>query len=206
MEQIKKYFPNLDEQQLERFARLEELYNHWNEKINVVSRKDIEQLYTRHVLHSLAIAKIIDFKPDTQIFDVGTGGGFPGIPLAIMFPEANFLLIDSIAKKIKVVEEVKNSLGLKNVKTQAVRTDAITQKFDFVLGRAITNFPKFLNFVKKNIKKNGFNDISNGIIYLKGGDFDDEIKIYGKKIKVYEISNYFDNPFFETKKIVYYSK
>jgi len=205
MEQIKRYFPNLDDQQIERFARLEELYNHWNEKINVVSRKDIDQLYTRHVLHSLSIAKIVDFKPDTQIFDVGTGGGFPGIPLAILFPEVNFLLIDSIAKKIKVVEEIKNSLGLENVTAQAIRTDNITQKFDFILGRAISNFPKFLDFVEKNIKKKGFNEIKNGIIYLKGGDFDDEINIYGKKIKVYEISNYFDDPFFETKKIVYYS-
>ncbi len=205
MEQIKKYFPNLNEQQIERFTQLEELYNHWNEKINVVSRKDIDQLYTRHVLHSLSIAKIVDFKPNTQIFDVGTGGGFPGIPLAIMFPEVNFLLIDSIAKKIKVVEEIKNSLGLENVTAQAIRTDNITQKFDFILGRAISNFPKFLDFVKKNMKKNGFNEIKNGIIYLKGGDFDDEIKIYGKKIKVYEISNYFEDSFFETKKIVYYS-
>ncbi len=204
MEQIIKYFPNLDQQQLDKFARLEELYNYWNEKINVVSRKDIEHLYTHHVLHSLAIAKLVDFKPNTQIFDVGTGGGFPGIPLAIMFPEVNFFLIDSTAKKIKVVDEVKNSLDLKNVTSQAVRSDSIKTKFDFILGRAITNFPKFLASVNKNIKKEGFNDIQNGIIYLKGGDFDEEIKNFRKKIKIHEISDFFDNPFFETKKIVYY--
>ncbi len=206
MKQILKYFPDLTQLQIEKYARLQELYFYWNEKINVISRKDIEHLYTRHVLHSLAIAKVINFKANTTILDVGTGGGFPGIPLAIMFENVNFLLIDSIRKKIKVVNEIKEALNLINVNTLAVRTDKINDKFDFVLGRAITNFPKFLNFVKNNIKKENNNDINNGIIYLKGGNFEDEISVYKKKITVFEISNFFENEFFETKKVIYYQK
>ena len=175
-----------------------------NKKVNVISRNDIQHLYIRHVLHSLSIAKIINFKPKTKILDVGTGGGFPGIPLAILFPKTEFLLIDSIAKKIKAVKSIIKSLELDNVTSKQIRSNELKQKYDFVTGRAITNFPKFLASVNHNIKTQSFNELQNGIIYLKGGDFNDEIKQFKKNITVYQIKDFFDEPFFDTKKIIYY--
>lgn len=203
MEIIKKYFPNLTEEQNQKFSRLKELYAFWNEQINVISRKDMDSLYEHHVLHSLAIAKVIQFTPGTKIMDVGTGGGFPGIPLAILFPECNFYLIDSIGKKIKVVTEVANALELGNVKADHVRVQQITGRFDFIVSRAVTAFPKFVNMVKKNSKTKDQNSLPNGIIYLKGGDFEDEISGYGSRISLYECSDYFKEEFFETKKVVH---
>lgn len=203
MDIIIKYFPNLTERQIEQFAQLKELYTFWNEQINVISRKDIDALYEKHVLHSLAIAKIINFKPGTTILDVGTGGGFPGIPLAIMFPETSFLLVDSIGKKIKVVNEVAQALNLTNVQVEQARVEKLKLKFDFIVSRAVTNFPAFLNLVKNKLSKNQKNALPNGIIYLKGGDFDDEIEKYKKIVSVHDISDYFEEEFFETKKIIY---
>ncbi|WP_320017823.1 16S rRNA (guanine(527)-N(7))-methyltransferase RsmG [Labilibaculum manganireducens] len=203
MEIIKKYFPNLTKEQEQKFFRLKELYTFWNEQINVISRKDMDSLYEHHVLHSLAIAKVIQFTPGTKIMDVGTGGGFPGIPLAILFPECSFYLIDSIGKKIKVVTEVANALNLENVKSEHIRVQQVKDKFDFIVSRAVTAFPKFVNMVLKNSKVKDQNSLPNGIIYLKGGDFDDEISEYGSRISVYECSNYFSEEFFETKKIVH---
>ena len=203
MDIIKKYFPALTAKQLEQFSVLGELYADWNEKINVISRKDIDQLYERHVLHSLGIAKIIDFKPGTSIMDVGTGGGFPGIPLAIMFPETNFFLVDSIAKKISVVNGVKESLGLKNVIAEQHRAEKVTGQFDFVVSRAVTAFPKFVSLVRKKISDKQKNSLANGILYLKGGDFDDELKPFINQAKVYELSTFFEEEFFETKKLIH---
>ena len=203
MEIIKKYFPDLTEEQEQKFFRLKELYTFWNEQINVISRKDMDSLYEHHVLHSLAIAKVIQFTPGTKIMDVGTGGGFPGIPLAILFPECSFYLIDSIGKKIKVVTEVANALKLNNVKAEHIRVQQVKDKFDFIVSRAVTAFPKFVNMVLKNSKRKDQNSLPNGIIYLKGGDFEDEISEYGSRISVYECSNYFSEEFFETKKVVH---
>ncbi|MBL4560143.1 MAG: 16S rRNA (guanine(527)-N(7))-methyltransferase RsmG [Labilibaculum sp.] len=203
MEIIKKYFPNLTEEQNQKFSRLKELYAFWNEQINVISRKDMDSLYEHHVLHSLAIAKVIQFTPGTKIMDVGTGGGFPGIPLAILFPECNFYLIDSIGKKIKVVTEVAKALELGNIKAEHIRVQQITNRFDFIVSRAVTAFPKFVNMVKKNSKAKDQNSLPNGIIYLKGGDFEDEISEYGSRISLYECSDYFKEEFFETKKVVH---
>jgi len=202
--EILKYFPDLTEIQVKQFSLLEELYKNWNEKINVISRKDIDELYTKHVLHSLAIAKIIHFKPGTQILDVGTGGGFPGVPLAILFPESNFYLVDSIQKKIKVVTEISEVLELKNLKARAVRAETISEKFDFVVSRAVTQMPKFIVWVKHKFKKEGLNSIPNGILYLKGGDLSEELKDF-PRAGIYNISDFFDNEFFETKKAVYLS-
>lgn len=203
MHLIKKYFPELTDEQITRFEAMNELYHSWNEKINVISRKDIEKLYERHILHSLAIAKIIKFKSGTRIMDVGTGGGFPGIPLAVLFPETEFLLIDSVGKKIKVVNAVAEGLNLKNVVGQHTRVQSVKEKFDFVISRAVTAFPQFVNMVRKNISKEGRNSLPNGIIYLKGGDFSDEIKDYQKIIGLTNISDYFEESYFETKKVVY---
>ncbi|WP_461631099.1 16S rRNA (guanine(527)-N(7))-methyltransferase RsmG [Labilibaculum euxinus] len=203
MEIIKKYFPDLTEEQEQKFFRLKELYTFWNEQINVISRKDMDSLYEHHVLHSLAIAKVIQFTPGTKIMDVGTGGGFPGIPLAILFPECSFYLIDSIGKKIKVVTEVANALKLNNVKAEHIRVQQVKDKFDFIVSRAVTAFPKFVNMVLKNSKGKDQNSLPNGIIYLKGGDFEGEISEYGSRISVYECSNYFSEEFFETKKVVH---
>jgi 16S rRNA (guanine527-N7)-methyltransferase len=203
MELIKKYFPELNGDKIAQFEAMNELYHDWNEKINVVSRKDIEELYERHILHSLAIAKIIQFKPGTKVLDVGTGGGFPGIPLAVLFPETEFLLIDSIGKKIKVVNAVAEGLGLKNVSGQHIRVQSVKEKYDFVVSRAVTAFPDFVNMVRKNISRDGKNSLPNGIIYLKGGDFSDEIKKYRRNIDVTNIPDFFSESFFETKKIVY---
>lgn len=203
MDIIKKYFPDLTGQQLSDFARLGSLYEEWNSKINVISRKDIEQLYERHILHSLAIAKIIQFEPGTTVLDVGTGGGFPGIPLAILFPEVSFLLIDSIAKKIKVVTEVSSALNLTNVKGEHQRVEDVKQKFDFVVSRAVTAFPRFVEMVRTKVSSQSKNTLANGILYLKGGDFEDEISPFGKLVKVYDLQNYFQEEFFETKRLIH---
>ncbi|WP_430971774.1 16S rRNA (guanine(527)-N(7))-methyltransferase RsmG [Sunxiuqinia rutila] len=203
MEIITKYFPDLTSHQLEQLSQLGDLYREWNEKINVVSRKDIDHLYERHVLHSLAIAKYIRFEPGTSIMDVGTGGGFPGIPLAILFPETNFFLVDSIAKKIKVVEGVSQSLGLTNVRAEQNRAEKVPGQFDFVVSRAVTAFPKFVSLVRKKISKVQHNSLANGILYLKGGDFDDELEAFRKKVSVYPLSDQFEEEFFETKKLIH---
>jgi 16S rRNA (guanine527-N7)-methyltransferase len=179
------------------------LYREWNEKINVVSRKDIDALYEKHILHSLGIAKVCSFKDGTEILDVGTGGGFPGIPLAVMFPECQFTLVDSIGKKIKVVEEVANGLELKNVKALNARAEQVDIKVDFVVSRAVTRFAPFYEWIKNKFLKGGFNDLDNGVLYLKGGDLEEEMKEYGKKYRLFELSNYFSEEFFETKKVVY---
>jgi 16S rRNA (guanine527-N7)-methyltransferase len=201
---IFSYFPELTESQKQQFAKLEEVYAYWNERINVISRKDFENFYLHHVLHSLAIAKIVQFKDFTEIMDVGTGGGFPGIPLAILFPGANFYLVDSIGKKIKVVKEVSESLGLKNVKAEQIRAEQVNQTFDFITSRAVTSLPDFVKWTGYKFHKKSFNKIKNGILYLKGGDISEELnEIKRFKKKVYNLPDYFAEPFFETKKLVH---
>jgi 16S rRNA (guanine527-N7)-methyltransferase len=202
MELILKYFPNLTEDQIDKFEKLQELYQDWNLKINVVSRKDIDELYLRHVLHSLGIAKVIEFKVGTTILDVGTGGGFPGIPLAILFPECNFRLVDSIAKKLKVVDEVVVGLGLTNVKTTHSRVEDIKGNYDFIVSRAVAAMPTFVHWVKGKIAKKQNHTLKNGIFYLKGGDLTEELQNYRKAV-VYNISDYFTEDFFDTKKVVH---
>ncbi len=202
MDVLLKYFPDLTEEQKEQFSKLGDLYAEWNAKINVISRKDIESLYERHVLHSLGIAKIQEFKPGAHILDVGTGGGFPGIPLAIMFPETQFYLVDVIAKKIRVVHEVAKALGLKNVKAEQRRAGTFDDRFDFVVSRAVTNMPDFVKWVRKNIAKKSNHELQNGILYLKGGDLTEELALFPKAIE-HNLSDYFDSAFFETKKVVY---
>ncbi|WP_419212379.1 16S rRNA (guanine(527)-N(7))-methyltransferase RsmG [Maribacter sp. X9] len=201
-ETIFEYFPNLSENQKKQFSKLEELYKDWNQKINVVSRKDIEEIYLRHVLHSLAIGKFIDFKDGANIVDVGTGGGFPGIPLAILFPHVNFTLVDSIGKKIKVVDEVVDGLELTNVKTVNARVEEIPGQFDFIVSRAVAAMPTFVYWVKGKIKKESVHERRNGILYLKGGDLQEELKDY-KTAEIFELTDYFKEDFFETKKLVY---
>ncbi len=205
MEEILKYFPDLSEIQINQFKMLHSLYQDWNAKINVISRKDIDELYIRHVLHSLAIAKIEKFKPQAQILDVGTGGGFPGIPLAILFPETQFYLIDIIAKKIKVVQNVAQELGLKNVVAEQKRAENVTKKFDFVISRAVTNMPDFVNWIQDKFKTESKHSLTNGILYLKGGDLSQELQDFPQAIE-YPIAAIFENSFFETKKVVYLSK
>jgi len=205
MELILKYFPNLTEDQISKFKQLESLYKDWNLKINVVSRKDIDELYLRHVLHSLAVAKVISFADGTQIMDVGTGGGFPGIPLAIMFPNCNFHLVDSIAKKLKVVTEVAEGLGLTNVKTTHTRVEAVNETYDFIVSRAVAAMPTFVHWTKGKIAKKQNNSLKNGILYLKGGDLTEELKDY-TTIQLYNISDFYSEDFFETKKVVYLPK
>jgi len=202
MKDILKYFPNLTKIQIEHFSKLEELYRDWNSKINVISRKDIDYLYIRHILHSLSIAKIQPFKAKTSILDVGTGGGFPGIPLAILFPETSFYLTDIIAKKIKVVQQIAQTIELKNVKAEQKRAEQVTEKFDFVVSRAVTNMPDFVKWVNKKTKKEQKHVLKNGIFYLKGGDLSEELKTFPKAIE-YNISDFFENDFFQTKKVVY---
>lgn len=202
-ELIKAYFPEISNTALEKLNRLPELYREWNQKINVISRKDIEHLNERHILHSLSIAQIVSFSEGTKILDVGTGGGFPGIPLAIMFPEAEFHLIDSTGKKIMVVEAIAKSLELNNVTAEQRRGEKIRSRYDFIVSRAVTNLPKFFQWMKTKIHKTNRNEIPNGILYLKGGDFEDELQQIPWKHNIYPIDRFFSEPFFETKKIVH---
>ncbi len=202
MDEILKYFPNLTAIQKEQFEKLDFLYHDWNEKINVISRKDIDALYTKHILHSLGIAKIIQFEPGTYVLDVGTGGGFPGIPLAILFPETRFYLIDVIAKKIKVVQAVAEGLELKNVRAEQMRAENVKGDFDFIVSRAVTNMPDFVSWVKTKIKKNNKHELKNGILYLKGGDLSEELKDFPKATE-YNLADFFEDEFFETKKVVH---
>lgn len=200
---ITSYFPDLTTTQKEQFGQLQSLYEHWNAQINVISRKDIELLYERHVLHSLGIAKVIQFKPNTSIMDVGCGGGFPGIPMAILFPDCSFYLVDSIGKKIKVVNEVATALGLKNVRAEHKRAEEVNEKFEFIISRAVTEFPAFYKWVHNKISKKQFNALPNGILYLKGGDLEEEFKDFKKRVVFYDLKDYFREEFFETKKVVY---
>lgn len=200
---IQKYFSGLSDIQVSRFLQLGAHYAEWNEKINVISRKDIGSLYEKHVLHSLAIAKVIRFSGGTRILDVGTGGGFPGIPLAILFPEASFHLVDSVGKKIKVVQAVAGALGLTNVVAEQVRAEQLTGKYDFVVSRAVTSLPEFVKWIRKNVSADHHNAMPNGILYLKGGDLTEELKPFGKRSVVYNLSDFFTEEFYETKKLVY---
>ncbi len=202
MEEILKQFPNLSEVQRDQFEKLYDVYQDWNAKINVISRKDIDELYTKHVLHSLAIAKIIQFEPGTYVLDVGTGGGFPGIPLAILFPETRFYLIDIILKKINVVKAVAESLNLKNVKAEQLRAENVKGDYDFIVSRAVTNMPDFVSWIKDKIKKTNKHELKNGILYLKGGDLTEELKDFPKATE-FNISDFFKDEFFETKKVVH---
>lgn len=203
MEIVQKYFPQLTNRQKYLFSRLQPLYNEWNSKINVISRKDILHLYERHILHSLAIAKIVRFKSETHILDVGTGGGFPGIPLAIIFPDTQFHLVDSTGKKIKVVQAIVEDLGLENVTYEQARAEQIIGKYDFIVSRAVVTLPVFFKWVSNLISKTNLNEIHNGILYLKGGDFIEELKQMNTFYKIYSLSNYFDEEFFKTKKIIH---
>ena len=200
---ITNYFPNLTPTQIEQFKQLQSLYEHWNAQINVISRKDIESLYEKHVLHSLGIAKVMEFKPNTKIMDVGCGGGFPGIPLAILFPECKFHLVDSIGKKIKVVNEIAAAIGLQNLTAEHKRAEEVKDKFEFIISRAVTEFPAFYKWVQNKISKSQFNNLPNGILYLKGGDLTEELKDFKKRVVLYELKDYFKEEFFETKKVVY---
>jgi len=203
MKIIHKYFPDLTEKQIKQFADLQYLYEHWNAQINVISRKNMDTLYTNHILHSLAIAKLIQFKKGTKILDIGTGGGFPGIPLAILFPEVDFLLVDSIGKKIKVVNEISNAIGLTNVRTLHERAENIKENFDFIVSRAVTNMTDFKKWVKGKFNSTHNNTLNNGILYLKGGDLSDELR--GMSHTKHEIADLFEEEFFETKKVIYIS-
>ncbi len=200
---IVRYFPDITVRQREQFAALPGLYGEWNDKINVVSRKDIDNLMSHHVLHSLAIAKVMPFKSMARVMDVGTGGGFPGIPLAILFPDVQFVLVDSIGKKIKVVSDVAQQLGLKNVTALHTRAEQVEGRFDFVVSRAVTNLSDFTKWVRGKFSTVEFHPLRNGILYLKGGDLTEELKPFAKKVTVYDIDKYFDDPFFETKKVIY---
>ena len=201
---ILKYFPEITDEQKQQFEKLEKLYTEWNEKINVISRKDMDGLYEKHILHSLGIAKVMPFADGTKVLDVGTGGGFPGIPLAILFPEVSFTLIDSIGKKIKVVEAVSEGLGLKNVTAVHGRAEKLKEKFHFVVSRAVTQMPEFLRWLKGKFEKEQFNEKHNGVLYLKGGDLAEELA--GLRCEIFQLKNYFQEEFFNTKKVVYLSK
>ena len=203
IEPVQKYFPDLSASQLHQLRRLGALYKEWNSRINVISRRDIDELYERHVLHSLGIAKVIQFKAGTKILDVGTGGGFPGIPLAILFPEAQFHLVDSIGKKIKVVNEVAATLNVTNVTASQNRAEELKQQYDFIVSRAVTTLPVFLGWIKGRIRKESFNELPNGTLYLKGGNVNEEINGIEKRVKIFQLSEYFEEDFFETKKVVY---
>lgn len=203
MELIDKYFPDLTADQRDKFGQMGELYEYWNARVNVISRQDIDTLYERHILHSLGIAKVQQFKPGTSLLDVGTGGGFPGIPLAIMYPEAQFHLVDSIGKKIRVVQEIVEALKLGNVRAEQVRAERLDDSYEFVVSRAVTRMAPFVGWVKKNISRNSFHDRRNGILYLKGGDLDEELSEIREKPQIYALSDFFEEEFFETKKVVY---
>jgi 16S rRNA (guanine527-N7)-methyltransferase len=198
-----EYFPYLTATQKAQFGALQELYAHWNAQINVVSRQDVENLYEKHVLHSLGIAKVVALKPTTEVLDVGTGGGFPGIPLAILFPQASFHLIDSIGKKIKVVQEVVKELQLTNVRAEQIRVEEVTQQYEFVVSRAVTRALPLYGWVRGKVSQNNFHEVSNGILCLKGGDLAEELKELNRKTRVYELSDYFRGEFFDTKKVVH---
>jgi 16S rRNA (guanine527-N7)-methyltransferase len=203
MDIIKKHFPGLSARQTRQLEKLEGLYKEWNEKINVISRKDMGHFYQHHVLHSLAIAKVASFAPRTVVLDAGTGGGFPGIPLAIMFPGATFHLVDSIAKKISVVQSIADELGLENMKAWQDRVEKINQRYDFVVSRAVTQFPTFYHWVKNKISRNQKNTLENGILYLKGGNFQEEIQAHAARVSLYPIHEFFPYPYFEEKKVIY---
>jgi len=200
---ISSYFADLTEKQIDQFDRLQELYEDWNAKINVISRKDMEHFYVHHVLHSLGIAKVMRFQPGTKVLDIGTGGGFPGIPLAILFPETHFHLVDSIGKKITVVKEVAKAIKLGNVEAQQARAETLVRKYDFVISRAVTRMINFYPWIKGKIKREDLNEFQNGIFYLKGGDVDEEMEELDKSYVVYHLEDYFKEGFFETKKVVY---
>jgi len=202
MDNILKHFPDLTKNQIQQFSKLAELYTFWNAQINVISRKDIEDLYTRHVLHSLGIAKVQPFCPKSKILDIGTGGGFPGIPLAILFPETNFYLVDSIGKKIKVVNEVVEALGLNNVKASHIRAEEVKGEFDFIVSRAVTKMDEFVKWTKGKIAKKQKHELKNGILYLKGGDLTEELANF-PRAAMFDLSDYFEDEFFETKKVVH---
>lgn len=202
MKTISNYFSDLSETQINQFSKLGDLYKEWNAQINVISRKDIDELYLRHVLHSLGIAKVQQFEPNTSVLDVGTGGGFPGIPLAILFPETNFYLVDSIGKKIKVVNEVAKALDLKNVKAEAIRAEKVKGEFDFIVSRAVTRMDDFVKWTRTKVAKKQKHELKNGILYLKGGDLTEELSNFPKAVQ-YNLSDYFDDAFFETKKVVH---
>ena len=203
VELIYRYFPDLTAEQRQQLGCLDQLYREWNEKINVISRKDMENFWVHHVLHSLAIAKVIRFRPGTKIMDVGTGGGFPGIPLAILFPESEFYLVDSIGKKIRVVQGISEAVGLTNVRAEQTRVENVMEKPDFIVSRAVTAFPAFVKWVRGKIASRSENELDNGILYLKGGDFEEEIAPYRSRVKVYAIPDFFEEEFFGTKKIIY---
>lgn len=203
MKDILNFFPNLTQQQIKQFDALEVLYRHWNVQINVISRKDMDAFYTRHVLHSLGIVKVMPFVDGSKVLDIGTGGGFPGIPLAIMFPNVQFTLVDSIGKKIKVVQEVSNALGLENVSAYHKRAEEVKDKFDFVVSRAVTSMENFLPWCQNKFSSTQRNPFPNGILYLKGGDLTDEMKPIKRAYEIFELTKFFDDPFFETKKVVY---
>lgn len=205
MDLILKYFPKLTERQREQYAALLPLYEDWNSKINVISRKDMGNFYEHHVLHSLAIAKVMQFKTMAEVLDVGTGGGFPGIPLAIMFPDANFYLIDSVGKKIKVVQDVVQQLGLKNVRAEQIRAEQVDGDFDFIVSRAVTTLSEFTGWVKGKVSDTHYHKLRNGILYLKGGDLTEELAPFRKKVRTWDISVFFEEEFFETKKVIYLS-
>lgn len=203
MDIILKYFKNLSDIQKEQFAALYDLYTDWNSKINVISRKDITNLYEHHVLHSLGIAEVIRFKPGTRVMDLGTGGGFPGIPLAIMFPETQFHLVDSIGKKVKVATEIASAIGLKNVTTRHCRAEEEKAEFDFVVSRAVMPLTDLLKIIRKNISRDQQNALPNGLICLKGGELANEVMPVKNQTEIYDLKNYFEEEFFETKKVVY---
>jgi 16S rRNA (guanine527-N7)-methyltransferase len=203
MDLLLKYFPELTERQREQFAALLPLYEDWNSKINVISRKDMANFYEHHVLHSLAIAKVQPFKTQADILDVGTGGGFPGIPLAIMFPHSNFHLVDSIGKKIKVVQSVAESLGLKNVRAEQIRAEQVQGDFDFIVSRAVTDLSQFTQWVRGKVSDIQYHHLRNGILYLKGGDLTDELFPFRKKVRTWDISDFFEEEYFQTKKVIY---
>ena len=202
---IKSYFPEISEKQFKQFEMLAPLYTEWNDKINVISRKDIDNIFIHHVLHALGIAKVIQFKSGTKVMDVGTGGGFPGIPLAIMFPESDFHLVDSIGKKITVVKAIAEACELKNVKAMQIRAEEVNEKYDFIVSRAVTRLKPFYAWVRDKKKLVSFNTLDNGILYLKGGELEDELTELKKPHALYSLSDYFKEDFFETKKVVYVS-